>query len=91
MQLWLFYVEWAPYIRMVCYVIVGVSALLQAANYWHKHVGIVSVLHLITGFYMLLSFHFAWTREPLIALFATTPVVVVWAAVSAYNAYGWFR
>lgn len=91
MQLWELYVEMAPDIRMVSYAVVGVVALLRAAHYWHKHATIVSVIHLITGLYMLLSFHFAWTRNPNIALLATTPLVVVWALVSVWHARSWFR
>lgn len=88
---WLeFYAGLAADIRMVCYAVVGVVALLQAANYWHKQVGIVSAIHLITGFYMLMSFHFAWTRDPNIALYATTPLVVAWAVVSLFHARRWF-
>ncbi len=80
------YVSLAPDIRMVCYAVVGVLVIFQSAkNRVNKH-WLASVIHGLTGVFMLLSFHFAWTRDPGIALYYTTPIVFFWAVACIYYA-----
>ena len=77
--MWEFYLLIAPDIRMICYAIIGGITILQAAKNWVNRTLIVSVIHMLTGLFMLSSFHFAWTRNLLIAVYFTTPLVLIWA------------
>lgn len=65
-------------VRMVCYAVLGAIVLFHAAGRWHQQKLLVSAIHLLAGIFLLSSFHFALSRDAYLAVFWSTPTLVLW-------------
>ena len=81
----------APIIRMFCYAVLAMFLMFRAAYSWHREQVSVSAIHLLAGLFMLSSFYFAWTRDSMVGIWFTTPLLLLLTSCTIYYAVRWFR